>query len=107
MSVLAVVNEGSTAWLDVSFFDSAGAASTPSAVSYSIVDGRTGAVVRAATSVTPASIVTITLTPADNDILVEGSVGEERLVTVTATHGAGDVKTEEYRYQVRALRGVA
>ena len=107
MAVLSVVNEGSTAYLEISFYDKDNNAATPSTVTYRIDDLNSGAEIRADTSVSPASSVEITLTPDDNKILDTTSAYEKRLVTIKTTFGTDDGMNEEYTYLVKNLAGVS
>lgn len=99
----AVVNEGSTSYLTVSFKDKAGALAAPASLTYSLHCLTTGAVLRDDVALAPSSQVEITLTPGDNAILNPGNQYETRLVTVKAGYGAADALQEEYEYQVKNL----
>lgn len=88
--VLAEINERSTGWLRVSFFDATGAAVAPDSVTYRIDDYPSGTSIRAETSLTPFSSVEIRLTPDDMRIFDSSRESEEREVTVRASFGAGD-----------------
>lgn len=100
------VNEGTTAYLSVSFKDKASSDETPVAISYRIDDVRSGTEIRDSTAVTAASTAEITLSPADNRILNTTQNYEARRVTVVATYGADDQVTAEYIYRVVSLAGV-
>ena len=101
-----VVNENSTSWLDVAFLDKDGDPATPSSVTYRVDCLSSGTVIRADTGITAASEVEIVLTPGDNAIVDQDHRVEKRLVTVTATFGAGDQHVSEYVYLVRNLKKV-
>ena len=95
-----IVSEQSTCYIEASFKGRDGAAAVPSAVTYQV--RKPGAVVCASTTVSPASTVTITLTPADNT-LAAGNQSEQREVTVVATYGANDQVADHLIYEVRAV----
>lgn len=97
------VNEGSTAYLTVDFLDKAGLPAVPSSVSYSIYCLTNRQEVRAATAVTPAAQVEITLTPADTAIIDAGNPVEVRRVTVSATYGGGEAVNDDYDVAVDNL----
>lgn len=97
-----VVNEGTTAYLTVAFLDKTGAAALPVAVSYRIDCLSSGAAVKAATSVTPATSVEITLSATDNAILA-GLPAERRRVTVEATYAGSEAVRDQYDYDLRNL----
>lgn len=99
------VNEGSTAYLTVTFLNKAGTPDAPNAVSYRVDDQSTGAEIKADTSIAAGSSVEIVLPPSVNAIT--GSArGAYRRVTVTGTYGADDAIREEFVYQIRQLRKV-
>lgn len=103
MTVRAVVNAASTAYLTAAFAGKTGAAATPSSVSYRIDDLESGTEVRGDTAVTPAASVEIELTAADNALLGTRD-RETRRVTVTAVYGAGDQVIDEYDYELKRVR---
>lgn len=97
---MASLNEQSTGYLTVSFYDKTGALAVPASASYRIDDKATGTAIRALTSLTPASSIEITLTKADNTILNDTKPSEERRVTVISVYSATDQVTDEYIYTV-------
>lgn len=104
---MQTINEESTGYLTVKFFDKAGALAAPSSVVYRIDDVATGLEVRADTAVgSPGSEIEIVLTPADNTILNTVGDNETRRVTVTGTYGPSDQVTDDYLYEVRNLKGI-
>ena len=100
------VNEGSTAYLTVSFLDKNGTASAPSSVSYRIDCLTSGAAIKGDTSVTAGASVEITLSAADNALQSQTRARERRRVTVTGTYGASDAVRDQYDYDVVNLRAV-
>lgn len=101
------INEGTTGYLSVTFKNKSGTEEAPASASYRIDDVATGTQIRAATSLTPATTVEITLTPADNRILNTNLRAETRRVTVVAGYGVSDQVTSEYIYRVNSLSGVS
>lgn len=94
------VNEGTTAYLTVSFLDKAGAASAPSAVSYRIDCLTSGAQIKDDTSASASASVEITLSAADNALQSQARARERRRVTVTGTYGAADAVVDQYDYEI-------
>lgn len=104
--IISVINEGSTGYLSVAFYDKANLPALPSSISYTVRCLTTGTVLRAPTSLTPATSIEILLSPSDNAIQQAGNPYETRLVTVSASYGASDAINDDYTYQVRNLVGV-
>ena len=101
-----IVNEKDSFQCPVSFKDESGAAVTPTSISYQILDAETGTTIRGATTVTPASSVTITLTFDDTTLVTSTRRQEERILQVTSVYGtdvAGKAiqKTDTYQFMVR------
>lgn len=92
---------GSSAELQVSFFDKQAAAAAPSGVTYRIIEPSTAEQIRASSSLSPAAVVDIPLRPADNQ-LSEGHDQERRRVIVNATFGADDVLVDVFEYLIQA-----
>ncbi len=101
-----LVNQGTTAYLTITFLDKAGVAQAPSSASYRIDCLTSGLEIKDDTSLTPASSVEVTLSATDNAIKLEANASERRLVTVTATYGTADAAVGEYEYHVKNLRKV-
>jgi len=93
------IREGSSADLEVSFFDVSAVAETPATINYRIDDIRTGAAVKALTLVSSASVVTIPVTKEENTRVGTGGK-EERRVTVIATYPSNGQLISEYVYQI-------
>lgn len=98
------VNEASTAYLAVAFYDKAGSLDTPASVSYRIDDVDSGDPVKGDTPIGAASSIEITLSPADNAMVDSTKRFEMRRVTVEATYGVSDKVQDEYLYKVKNLR---
>ena len=95
------VNEESTAYLTVRFFDKVNSLAVPASATWEVHDLYSGTVLLAPTAILPiANTVELTLTPVINT-LVDGSNFEEtRRVTVKALFGASDGCNDEYDYNV-------
>lgn len=101
---LSVVNEGTTAYLTVAFYDKTDVLAAPTTINYRVDDLASGTNIVASTAVgSPASSVEITLTAAANAILDSLNEYEVRVVTITASYGAGGQVQDQYRYRVRNL----
>jgi len=103
MSVLFEVTEGSTAWLDVSFYGKDGALETPATVVYEIWDVASGTQIKGETSLPSASQVEITLSSADNRILGQEHFREARKAIVTASYSGSEKLIQDYVYHVRNI----
>lgn len=101
------VKEQSTSYLTVTFKDKAGAVAAPASATYRIDCLTTGTAIKAATALTPAATVEITIAPNENRIVTPGNTRERRRVTVTASYGASDGVNEEFDYDVVNLSQVA
>lgn len=97
------VNEGSTCYLKVDFYDESGKALSPSSVSYRIDDLETGTSILASTSVAPASSITITISPSDNAMVNSGLSTETHRITVQAPFRYHEQINGQYDYQVANL----
>ena len=104
---LATINENSTSWLELSFFDKVGLPESPVSISYRIDCLTNGAEVRADTALAAGSSVEVELTTADNAIITQTNKEEHRRVTVTASYGSGQAHIERFDYMVQNLRAVS
>lgn len=101
------VKEGSHAWLQASFFGKTGIAEVPTAIEYRIDDVASGAQIRDDTSVTPGSVVEITLTDVDNALVDPTRKVEAHRVTFMLTYAGGSEKLNaDYVYDVQNLAKV-
>lgn len=100
------VNEGSPAYLDVTFLGKDGVSPViPASISYRIDDVSTGLPIRAETDFTPVdSSIEVTLTSTDNAMVTATKQFEEHEVTVTASYGEDEAEHRSYRYVVQNLR---
>lgn len=100
---MTLINEGSTAWLTVAFFDQTGAAAAPTSVIWKVLDLESGTVLQAETTIaTPGTTTTIEILATVNDLVAAGHY-ETRVVHLTANYAGGRVHNSEYRYQVANL----
>lgn len=97
-------DEGSDISVEVEFFDLDGVAAIPTAVQYRLDDSLSGEVIRAKTSVTPASSVTIAITDTEMAIVNDERVQEEHVLTVKASYGANQARIQQYRFLVNNLK---
>lgn len=104
---METVNEKSTAWLTVNSFDKDGVAEAPSTMTYRIDDVDSGTEILADTALTPATSVTIQLTPADNTLVDAARKQERHRVTVHTEFGVDDEHNEHFTYTVRNLEGIS
>lgn len=101
------VDERTTANLLVEFLDADGDPAAPTSATYRI-DTLEGTAVRAATALAAASVVTITLTPDDNEIYDDlNAPFEVHVVTVRGFYGEDDEVNKEYHYRVKNLTHIA
>jgi len=102
------VAEGSTKTVEVSFFDEAGTAMIPDAVTWSLYNGPEALVnARADVAVTPAATVRIVLSGLDHQVTMAQET--RRLVvqaTYTSTDGASLPLVAEFEYPVTDVAGI-
>jgi hypothetical protein len=96
------VNEESTAYLTVRFFNKVNSLDVPATATWEVHDKQSGTVLLAPTSILPiANTVELTLTPAINTLVDSVNNTEEtRVVTVKASFGASDACNDEYSYEL-------
>ena len=100
------VNEESTAFLGVSFYDKNDELTTPTSVTYRVDCLTNNSELRDWTGVAPQSQIEITLDTSDNVIIDQGNFTEIRLVTIEAYYGVADKLTTTYQYLVKNLRKI-
>lgn len=101
MSVIFEVNEGTTAWLDVSFYGKTGTLEVPDSAVYEIWDIESDSQVLTETSLPAASQVEITLSANDNRVLGQSHQREARRVIVTGTFAGTEKLVQDFVYHVR------
>ena len=103
---MPVVNEGSTAYLTVTFRDKNAAAAQPTSSTYQI-DAEDGTSIRVSTALSPSSgVVEITLDKNDNALKDSSLPIERHRVTVNGVFGSNDEVNSEFIYEVRNLAEV-
>src|ERR1017187_5186715 len=97
------VGEGSACVVGASFTNSAGAAFTPTSITYRVDNIDSGANIVPSTSVTPAASVSIKVTGAQNALLSTLLACEEHRLTLTVTDGSGNVVNAPISWQVQRI----
>lgn len=101
------VNEESTAYLTVKFYDKVNSLAVPASATWEVHDVESGTVILVSTAILPiANTVELTLTPAINTMVDSTHSEETRRVTVKALFGAGDGCNNEYAYNIVGLEWV-
>ena len=100
MAAKTYVNEGATSSHSISFFDSDGSAVVPESLRYQVSDG---SVFSIQWTTIANSTAEIKISATINTI---GIGGNERYLTVEATHNGGDKITSEVVYTLVDLKGV-
>lgn len=105
---MTVLNEKSTGWLEVTFYDEDDAEATPTSVYYSVYDEITGQEVLARTLYSGQldSTIEIQLGTAVQQMLSTDRERESRIVTLEATYASGYVWNGDYEYKVKRVRGL-
>lgn len=94
------VQAGTVVWLPVEFYDRNNNPVIPDSVSYIVYCQTTSTVVRAPTSATPGTSIEIELDTDDTAMQSASNDIEIRKVCVTSTYGAGDSRTDIFRFEV-------
>jgi hypothetical protein len=103
-TIVGDVTEHSTCWLTLTFFNALGVAAVPAHVTYRIDDQASETEILDDTSLTPASSISVKLTPTDNRILNDTNESEYREVTVHAGFDASDECNAKVVYRVDNLK---
>jgi hypothetical protein len=101
-----IINERSSAYIEVSFFDKNGVAAVPTTITYSTKCLTTGTAIKTNITVPPASKVTINLDALDSVIQVASNPQEDKALTIKASYGLNDESNAEYYWRVKNLSGV-
>ena len=105
MANMGEVNEASTAYFTVSFYDKYGELADPSAISYRIDCLTNGQEVLDDTVVgSPSSTIEITISPTDSAIINPANEVEEREVSIIASGGGIVQVQDKVQFTVRNLR---
>ena len=97
------VNEGSTSYHTVTFYDVDGNLITPDSITYTLLDASENTLVDW-TSVVPGSSVEIQITGANNTI--SSTTGKKRKLTVKGVNPDSTVITEEENYTINSFSGI-
>ena len=98
------VNEKSTAYLTVTFYDRDDQPAQPASATYEIHDLDTGTEIRTLEGLSPTDgVVDITLNKTDNSLVDDENAKEVRVVSIHAVYGADDELHDEYTYEVIGL----
>lgn len=101
------INEQTSAYYTVSFYDKDGALEAPTSVTYSVHDQTDGTVIRTATALTPDSVILVHLDSTDTAMQDETRDYEIHVLTVIGSYGSNDKVTVAIPFQVDNLLGVA
>ena len=101
---MAGVNENSSGYLEVDFYNKEKVLEAPASVIYRIDCITNNVEVKGDTPVSPAASISIPLTPEDNMIINPVNDIERRLVTVTAVFGTNDALVDDFEYPVNNVR---
>jgi len=105
---LKQVNEQSSAFIDISFYDEAGALVTPDTVKWSLVD-QYGNIVNARDNVIITPDTTVTIILSGDDLKIDAAEKEMRYVVADATYTETDTGQtvnikNEYQFEVVRLK---
>lgn len=92
------IDDGSECYCTASFFDANGVAYTPSSLSYRVDDLTNGVNVVALTTVTPAPVVTITITSVQNTMNAASKTTERRQVLLQVGIPGGSQRFDDMTY---------
>lgn len=99
-------NEGQSFTATFKFFDSDWVASSPTTLRYRIDDLTNGTTVRDWTTVTPAAVVDIEVTPSDNDIVDTGHERERKQMVIQTNYGTDTQSVQTIDWFVDNVQGV-
>ncbi len=99
-----MVNENSTSYLTVTFYDESSEPVTPDSITWKVHDKSTGTELQPATSVPVGTSVELVISPTINRILNSIHKEETRVVTVETTYGSTQQFNADYEYSVKNLR---
>jgi hypothetical protein len=100
------VNEESSAFLTVRFYDKNDELTTPSSIQYRLDCLTNNEEVRTWTALAPASVIEIGLDATDNAIVDQWNHTELRIITIEAYYGVSDKLTTTFKYLVKNLRKI-
>ena len=100
------INEKTTAYVDIVFYDRNGLPATPNSITYSTYCKTTGTPIKTNVSVAAASQITIILDALDSTIINTANPSEVKVLTVKASYNLNDALNSEYNWTVTNLVGV-
>ena len=100
------VNESGTLYITAKFYDVNDTLFTPAAADYRIDCLTSGEEIRAWTTLTPATSVTIAVTGDDTKIVNQARGREIRQLVIRYTDGSGNSTTNQTQFRVDNLRGI-
>ena len=100
-----IVNERTSSYISMAFFDNTGAPAIPASVTYSTKCRSTGIAIKTNVSVAPSANIVITLDALDNAIQTPANPTEIKALTIKASYGINDECNAEYVWQVQNLTG--
>lgn len=104
---LDTTDEGTSAFITVTFYDKDGAPEDPAAATYEVHDEDTGTELVTATALSPAlGVVEIDLSGDAVDMHDATKKKETHVVTIKATHAGGEGLNAEFRFRVINLEEV-
>lgn len=101
------VNERSRLQITMQFQDAAWALQVPTNIRYRIDDLTNCQVIQDWIDVTPASSVTVIVTPTQNAIIASCNRTERKELTVEANYGLDTQFTDTFDWQVRNIKGIS
>ena len=94
------VQAGTVAWLETSFFDRFGVATIPATVTDDVYCETTETLITDGASATPAAELEIAFTSAETALQDATNDKEVRRVCVHSSYGAGDSRTDNFKFEV-------
>lgn len=94
------INEGTTAYVTVTFRDKNGTPQAPSSAAWLVIDRATGQTMKAEAAISPAEAVELTIPASVNELVNQRKRFEVRRVIVRAQYGADDAINAQFDYQV-------
>lgn len=99
----SVINEQSTCYVEVVFYDRGGTPAAPGTVTYWLHDKASGSAIVDGSVVSAAATVLFTMGTAENAILNSNLKEEYRILNYKGDYGSNDAHRGRYVYRVRNL----
>ncbi len=103
MNVEFEINEGSTCWLTISFYNKLEQLETPTTAEYEIWDIPSDTQIKTSTSLPVGTQVEVEIAAADNKIIDSNHYREARRVIVTAHYAGDQQQVQDFVYHVRNI----